>query len=125
MVITFLAAAAAQATAPSPAPLMIFFDSGKEEIRRDWEPVLDQAAEAARGGARLRLTGHTDREGPAIVNRRISLQRARMVAQALVKRGVPAGSITTIGQGEEALLVPTDDGVREIQNRRVDIGVER
>ena len=38
-----------------------------------------------------------------------------------MRLGVPAGVITTIGRGEEDLLVPTKDGVREPQNRRVSI----
>lgn len=125
MVLSFLAAAALQAAAPPTAPLMIFFDSGKSEIRRDWEPVLDQAAAAAKAGATLRLTGHTDREGASAANRRVSLERARIVAAALVARGAPAGAITTLGAGEEAPLIPTADGVREIQNRRVDIIIGR
>ncbi len=35
--------------------------------------------------------------------------------------GVPATDIVTIGRGEEDLLVPTADGVREPRNRRVEI----
>jgi len=31
---------------------------------------------------------------------------------------VPATAISVIGRGEDDLLVPTDDGVREPQNRR-------
>ena len=42
---------------------------------------------------------------------------------ALVDEGVPAGSIVTIGRGQEDLLVPTADGVREPENRRVEIMV--
>ena len=49
--------------------MMIFFDSGGTEIRREWEPVLDEAAKAAAAGTRLRVTGHTDRPGSDAVNR--------------------------------------------------------
>jgi outer membrane protein OmpA-like peptidoglycan-associated protein len=114
--------AAAQAAA-APAPLMIFFDSGKSEIRREWEPVLDEAAKAASGGARLILVGHTDRPGSAAGNRRMSLARAKAVAAALEARGVAASAIEVTGEGEDNPYIATADGVREIQNRRVDIRV--
>jgi outer membrane protein OmpA-like peptidoglycan-associated protein len=37
---------------------------------------------------------------------------------------VPAQAITVIGMGEKGLLVPTADGVREPQNRRVEIVIQ-
>ncbi|WP_426267714.1 OmpA family protein [Sphingomonas sp. LHG3443-2] len=115
--------ASAQASA-APAPMMIFFDSGGREIRHEWEPVLDEAAKAAAGGTRLRVTGHSDRPGSAAVNRRFALGRAQVVADALVARGVPRSSLTVDSEGEDNPFVPTADGVREIQNRRVDIRPE-
>jgi hypothetical protein len=51
----------------------------------------------------------------------LSLRRANTVKDALVKEGVPAAAITTVGRGESGLLVKTADGVREPQNRRVEI----
>ena len=104
--------------------MMIFFDSGGQEIRREWEPVLDEAAKAAAGGTRLRVTGHSDRPGSAAVNRRFALGRAQVVADALVARGVPRSSLTVDSEGEDDPFVSTADGVREIQNRRVDIRPE-
>jgi len=38
-----------------------------------------------------------------------------------VRNGVPANAIVIIGKGESQPLVPTADGVREPQNRRVEI----
>lgn len=104
--------------------MMIFFDSGGREIRREWEPVLDEAVKAAAGGTRLRVTGHSDRPGSTAVNRRFALARAQVVAEALVARGVPRTSLTIESEGEDNPFVPTADGVREIQNRRVDIRPE-
>jgi hypothetical protein len=45
------------------------------------------------------------------------------VANELIREGVPATDIVTVGRGEENLLVPTADGVREPRNRRVEIVV--
>nr|WP_314447058.1 OmpA family protein [uncultured Sphingomonas sp.] len=124
MLTLFTALFACAQVAAAPAPMMIFFDSGGQEIRRDWEPVLDQAAKLAAGGTRLRLTGHSDRTGSAAVNRAASLKRAQAVADALVSRGVSRQALVVEGKGEDEPFVPTADEVREIQNRRVDIRPE-
>jgi outer membrane protein OmpA-like peptidoglycan-associated protein len=109
------------------APLMLFFDWGKPDIRSDDQAVLDQAVTAWRAspGSHLFLSGHTDRSGSAAFNLAASRERAQMVRDELVKRGVPAGSISVAAYGEEAPLVPTEDGVREVQNRRVEIIVRQ
>jgi OmpA-OmpF porin, OOP family len=51
----------------------------------------------------------------------LSLRRANPVKDALARDGVPATAISVVGMGEKGLLVPTPDGVREPQNRRVEI----
>jgi len=43
------------------------------------------------------------------------------VRDELVRNGVAAGGIGTTARGESQPLVPTADGVREPQNRRVEI----
>ena len=51
----------------------------------------------------------------------LSIRRANAVKDALVRAGIPANQIAVIGKGESDPLVPTADGVREPQNRRVEI----
>jgi len=82
-----------------------------------------QAANAfkSKGSARIRATGHTDTSGPESYNMALSLRRGNAVKNALVREGVPASAIAVIDMGEKGLLVPTGDGVREPQNRRVEI----
>ncbi len=118
-------AASAQGRAPGqPDGFRIFFDWGKPVITRDAASVLDDAATAFLQGPRgkLRLTGHADRSGPASSNRLSALRRAEAVRDYLVRRGVPRGAMTLVSFGEERPLVVTQDGVREVQNRRVEIG---
>ena len=83
----------------------------------------DEAAQAAKAGnkTRLELTGHTDRSGSDQYNLALSLRRGEAVKQALIAQGIPANAISIIGRGESQPLVPTADGVREPQNRRVEI----
>lgn len=115
--------------APPPPPVknfLVFFDFDKSTLTPRALDIVKEAANTAKSGqnARVTCTGHTDTAGPANYNMALSLRRANTVKNALVKEGVPATSITVIGRGETALLVPTKDGVREPQNRRVEIVVQ-
>ena len=103
------------------APFMVFFDWGKGEVRGDDAATLDKIAEAYRAKpiARLKLSGHTDRSGNAATNRRTGLRRAEAIRAELEKRGIPRNAMSVASFGEEQPLVPTEDGVREVQNRRV------
>ena len=73
------------------------------------------------GWAGLNLTGHTDRSGSDAYNEALALRRAAAVAAALGSAGVSPGAMATSGKGESDPRVPTADGVREPQNRRVEI----
>ena len=73
---------------------------------------------------RLTVTGHTDTVGSDAYNMRLSRRRALSVQKELVRDGVPAGEIAIFAKGKRELLVPTADGVKEPQNRRVQIVLE-
>jgi OmpA-OmpF porin, OOP family len=67
------------------------------------------------------VRGYTDTSGTPRYNQGLSVRRAQAVAGELVRDGVPASVITIRRFGETHLLVPTSPGVREPQNRRVEI----
>jgi outer membrane protein OmpA-like peptidoglycan-associated protein len=102
---------------------MVFFDWDRSELSPQALDTIRQAAAAykTKGGAQLTATGHTDRSGPETYNMALSLRRANAVKDALVGDGVAASDISVVGVGEAQPLVPTADGVREAQNRRVQI----
>ncbi len=102
---------------------IVFFDWNSTAITPEAQAIIQDAASAASslGVSRIELTGHADRSGSAAYNQRLSVRRAEAVKKVLVGLGVPASAITTVGKGESAPLVPTPDGVREPQNRRVEI----
>ena len=106
-----------------PSSFMVFFDWDRSNLSAQAQTTISQAAAAfkSRGSARVTATGHTDTSGPEAYNMALSLRRANAVKGALVQNSVPAQAITVIGKGETSLLVPTADGVREPQNRRVEI----
>ena len=105
------------------ARFLVFFDWDKATLTTEARQVVAKAADEFKrtGAARLVATGYTDLSGTPQYNYKLSVRRAEAVKAELVRLGVPAASITTIGRGEEEPLVPTKDGVREAQNRRVSI----
>lgn len=102
---------------------MVFFDTDSATIDSRATPILDNAAETFRhlGYPPMRIEGHSDRSGSRRYNVALSLRRAEAVRAYLAARGVPPATMATRGLGETHLLVDTPDGVREPQNRRVDI----
>ena len=114
------------AAAVAPPSFMVFFDWDRSNISDQALATIRQAAQAfkTKGNARITATGHTDTSGPESYNMALSLRRANAVKDALVREGVPATAISVVGRGEQGLLVQTGDGVREPQNRRVEIVVQ-
>jgi outer membrane protein OmpA-like peptidoglycan-associated protein len=111
------------APAAGPAPLVVHFDTGSTSIRTEDTAVLDKAARAYSEGKPLVmiLTGTADRVGGASINLSLSQQRATAVLKALLDRGIPAERFQILAKGQTELAVPTDQGVAEAENRRVEI----
>jgi outer membrane protein OmpA-like peptidoglycan-associated protein len=115
-------------TAPAPAPrsYLVFFDFDKSDLTPAAQDVVHSAAAnaAKMNVTKLTVTGHTDTHGSDAYNMRLSKRRAVSVQQELIHDGVPAGEIAIFAKGKHDLLVPTADGVKEPQNRRVQIVLE-
>ena len=108
---------------PSMAQALVFFDWDKSNLSPLAKATISQAAAAYKstGGARISNVGNTDTSGSTDYNMALSIRRADAVKSALIQNGVPAAAIETAGRGQTSLLVPTADGVREPQNRRVEL----
>ena len=115
------------APAPLPGPYMVFFDFDKSTITADARSIIEKAARDFKnfGAARIAASGHTDRAGRDAYNDALAQRRAEAVRDALVAQGVPASRISIRAYGEGSPLVSTNDGVREWQNRRVEIVLSR
>jgi opacity protein-like surface antigen len=104
-------------------PYIVFFDFDESVITSDAATILDNAvtAYANCGTASVMLAGHTDRSGSNAYNEALAERRNASVNQYLTGRGIPAGRISSQAFGETQNRVPTEDGVRELQNRRVEV----
>ncbi|TGE28739.1 OmpA family protein [Hymenobacter metallicola] len=106
--------------APTPAVLpTVLFKLGTAELLAESFPALNQlvAELNARPTLQLRVAGHTDRIGEPQKNQTLSEQRAEAVKAYLVKAGIAAARITTIGYGDSRPLYPSPDA----RNRRVEV----
>jgi len=111
---------------PSPAPArtyLVFFDWDRADLTNRARQIVGEAATASTRvqTTRIEVQGNADRSGTALYNQRLSLRRAQVVAAELVRHGVPKQEIAIHAFGDTRPLVPTAAGVREPQNRRVEI----
>jgi outer membrane protein OmpA-like peptidoglycan-associated protein len=109
----------------TPREFIVFFGHNKSNLTSEALTVIKQAAAAAKefGSATITVVGHADRSGSDKYNQKLSLRRGTTVKGALVAEGIADGSITVSAKGESDPMVPTADGVREPQNRRVHISL--
>ncbi|QNE04800.1 OmpA family protein [Croceicoccus marinus] len=71
------------------------------------------------------VVGHTDRSGPEAYNQALSVDRAEAVADVMTAQGIPESMISITGRGESDPAVPTVDGERNPQNRRVTVSIRQ
>ncbi|MFC3125612.1 OmpA family protein [Pseudoroseomonas globiformis] len=116
--------APAPAAAPAPArTYLVFFDFDRADLTDRARQIIAEAAQNSGRvqATRIEVAGHADRSGTPQYNQRLSQRRADAVAAELTRLGVARSAITVQAFGESRPLVPTADGVREPQNRRVEI----
>ena len=105
---------------------MVFFDFDKSNLTAEALQVVQQAVRTAMssGMVRVVVTGHTDTVGSQRYNQALSVRRANSVKAEMVREGLNANDIMTVGRSFNDPLVPTGPGVREPQNRRavIDLG---
>ncbi len=128
--------AVAKAPEPAPAPKpepkramrpkawTVYFGFDSTDVTSDANATAREAAMyAMQHDAVIKVRGHTDRSGSQVYNAKLADDRAKAVADAIAKIGVPANKIVVGAFGEDEPVVQTADGTREAKNRRVEITV--
>jgi outer membrane protein OmpA-like peptidoglycan-associated protein len=102
---------------------LVFFDWDRADLTARGRQIVAEAASASAHvqTTRIEVNGYTDLSGSADYNKRLSVRRGESVEAELVRDGVSRDEITVTGYGENNPLVTTAPGVREPQNRRVEI----
>ena len=72
---------------------------------------------------RVEIAGHTDSDGNADFNQRLSQARVDTVRNALIQQGIAATRLEAVGYGETKPLVPNNSLENKQKNRRVEINI--
>jgi OOP family OmpA-OmpF porin len=109
---------------PCPAASLVYFEFDKSDLTAAAQATIQAVAQTVRsqsiGG--LVVSGHTDRSGSDHYNEGLSKRRLETVVNALIAAGLSGDSIAkALYYGESQPRVPTPDGQRLAENRRVEI----
>lgn len=117
--------AALSAMPPPPKSFVVYFQSGSDDFTEESKSTLGQMLEEMkqRPSPEITVIGHTDRVGSDDDNDALSLQRAQKVREMLLGMGVAPEHVNAAGRGSREPLVPTEAGVDEPRNRRVEVSV--
>ncbi len=88
-------------------------------------PLLDEVAAIMQEHPemRLRIESHTDAQGMASRNLRLSADRANTVRSYLIFKGIAAERLEAVGRGEQRPLVDNSSQAARAANRRVDFHI--
>ena len=104
-------------------PERIAFDVDSPGLNADFFPMLDAVAQVIDEYDRtlVEIAGHTDSSGKEDENRALTEQRALVIEEYLVSKGIPSVRMSAFGLGEQFPV--TDNATRgeRIRNRRVEL----
>jgi len=104
--------------------LQIEFDVDKAAIRPEYHGILREAAEflAHYPAPYVLVVGHTDAQGDAAYNKKLSLERAQAVRRYLIDQfGADGEKLVARGFGEAAPVADNESAEGRRQNRRVEL----
>jgi outer membrane protein OmpA-like peptidoglycan-associated protein len=100
----------------------VYFDIDKAELRPESYPELNKLVQFMKDNVDLiiEISGHTDNTGDKKKNVTLSDNRAKAVVDYLVKGGIDAKRLTSVGYGENKPRVPNDTPEHKQMNRRTE-----
>ncbi len=105
----------------------VLFGFNSDALREEAKELLSGIAGFLQrnGDVSLDVEGHTDDVGPAMYNKKLSLQRATTTVDYIVAQGVSSSRLFAIGKGETSPLVANDSDENRQLNRRVEFRPRR
>jgi len=103
----------------------ILFDTGRSSIKRVSHGILNAvvAVLADYPKIEVRIEGHTDSQGGASTNQRLSERRAGSVRKYLISQGVAESRLTSKGFGEDKPIDTNRTRSGRANNRRVEFHI--
>lgn len=103
----------------------VFFKTDKDTILPVSFPLLDEVAGVLfeNPTITIRIEGHTDNKGKPNYNKKLSERRAAAVRKYLIKKGVDASRMTSVGFGMERPIEDNSTEAGRAANRRVEIHI--
>ena len=106
----------------------VYFNSGTTTFKLDLgRTSLDVIAELIKGSPNTKfiVEGHTDSDGSNAYNQKLSDERANVVKQALIQRGVNGDNLEAVGFGETAPVATNATAKGKAENRRTEVKVKK
>lgn len=106
----------------------VYFATGKATILPVSFPLLNQVANVLRSHPEIPMItveGHTDDQGSAKLNRKLSLNRAKAVQAYLEHQGIDASRLNAMGFGPDRPADSNKTNEGRANNRRVEFIIER
>ncbi|MBQ0029892.1 MAG: OmpA family protein [Paludibacteraceae bacterium] len=106
--------------------VLFVFDFNANGSKPEYEVQLDELVAAMKEfpGAKFEVSGHTDARGSDSYNMKLSQKRADFIREMLIRRGMPASQLTSVGRGFHDLVIKdAQDESEHEQNRRAEIKI--
>jgi outer membrane protein OmpA-like peptidoglycan-associated protein len=103
------------------------FPSGKSIIQPEYFSLLSKVQEAIKTfpDKHILLEGHTDSQGNAATNKRLSEERASAVREYIIANmGISREQVTSVGYGSEKPVASNKTSEGRALNRRIDIVID-
>jgi outer membrane protein OmpA-like peptidoglycan-associated protein len=106
-----------------PQKFILYFNTDSADLLPDSKVLIPEIVKCIqeRDAIDIHVNGFTDKQGSYKYNLALSLNRAAYVKALLVQSGIDGKGITILPLGETNPLIPTEDGVAEPRNRRVEV----
>jgi outer membrane protein OmpA-like peptidoglycan-associated protein len=103
----------------------VTFATGSANLTAESEGILSSAAAAlaANPDIRVEIAGYSDNVGKASTNQKLSARRAESVKAWLVKKGIAASRMTTVGMGDRDPIMTNKTPEGRAKNRRIEFHV--
>ncbi len=100
----------------------ILFDVNKSTLKPESMGTINEIAKMMKehGDLKFEIGGHTDSDGNAALNNKLSHERAEAVKQQLVSMGIDASRLTTKGFGSTKPVAENNNAENKARNRRVE-----